>query len=420
MPIEVDCPACFVPYRLKDEFAGKRIKCKQCGAVVPVPRPGRQAVAEAEEPWDETPEEPQRPAPGRAKKKRKKKAASGGGPPLGLVLGLGGAALGLVLLLGIVGIFWTPALALLSIGGMIIGMALCLVGGVACLIAAFNEDPICGVMWIFVPFYSLYYVITRFADISRWVAMWGAGVAVVMLTACFVGVVGELGPRLAGGGPAGDGGGGGGGVSLFGGGAQDDRSLNNLRQLGLASHNHHDVLRGFAPQPQVQGNPVHVSWQTALLPYVQQAPLYNQINRDVAWNDPANMAHYRQAVPAYQQPSVNQTTSPDGLSLSHYALSQQLLGPTGAGLKLRELTDGTSNTLLMGEVGSGYKTWGDPSNTRDLAGGLAPGPATFGNPSGQGAYLLLADGSVHWFASDTTPDVLRALSTPGGGEVVPF
>lgn len=60
-----------------------------------------------------------------------------------------------------------------------------------------------------------------------------------------------------------------------------------------------------------------------------------------------------------------------------------------------------------------------PSNTRPY-GGLAPGPATFGNPSGQGAYLLLADSAVHWFASDTPPDALRALSTPGGGEAVPF
>lgn len=418
MPIEVDCPACFVPYRLKDEFAGKRIKCKQCGAVVPVPRPGsRQAVVE-EDPWDDSPPEAPRLAASSGKKRRKKKAASGG-PPLGLVLGLGGGAAGFVLLLGVIGIFWPPMLGVLSIGGMIIGMALCLVGGVACLIAAFNEDPICGVMWIFVPFYSLYYIITRFSEIGRWVAMWGAGVAVVMLTACFVGVIGNLGQGLAGGGPP-VGGGGAGPASLFGGGAQNDASRNNLKQLGLGQHNHHDARRGFSPQPEVAGNPVNFSWQTGLLPYVEQAPLYNQINRDLPWNDPANLVHYRQTIPPYQHALANETTSAEGLSLSHYALSQPLLGPTGAGLHLRDIRDGSSNTLLIGEVGGGYKTWGDPSNTRDLAAGLTPGPNTFGNPSGEGAYLLLADGSVQWFGSDTSPDVLRALSTPAGSEVVPF
>jgi predicted Zn finger-like uncharacterized protein len=39
MPIDATCPGCAKTYRIKDEQAGKRVKCPQCGAVVEVPNP---------------------------------------------------------------------------------------------------------------------------------------------------------------------------------------------------------------------------------------------------------------------------------------------------------------------------------------------------------------------------------------------
>jgi predicted Zn finger-like uncharacterized protein len=40
MPISVKCPDCDTAYKVPDEAAGKAIKCKKCGAKVPVPAPG--------------------------------------------------------------------------------------------------------------------------------------------------------------------------------------------------------------------------------------------------------------------------------------------------------------------------------------------------------------------------------------------
>src|SRR5712691_9608686 len=40
MPISVTCPECEATYRVADEAAGKAIKCKKCGARVPVPAAG--------------------------------------------------------------------------------------------------------------------------------------------------------------------------------------------------------------------------------------------------------------------------------------------------------------------------------------------------------------------------------------------
>jgi hypothetical protein len=39
MSIQVDCPECGNPHRVKDEIAGKKFACKQCGAAVRVPQP---------------------------------------------------------------------------------------------------------------------------------------------------------------------------------------------------------------------------------------------------------------------------------------------------------------------------------------------------------------------------------------------
>ena len=41
MPIAISCKDCGRDYRLKDELAGKKIKCKDCGATVAVPAPRR-------------------------------------------------------------------------------------------------------------------------------------------------------------------------------------------------------------------------------------------------------------------------------------------------------------------------------------------------------------------------------------------
>jgi hypothetical protein len=47
MPISVTCSECNSTYRVADEAAGKAIKCKKCGARVPVPAAGEEESAKA-------------------------------------------------------------------------------------------------------------------------------------------------------------------------------------------------------------------------------------------------------------------------------------------------------------------------------------------------------------------------------------
>ena len=68
--------------------------------------------------------------------------------------------------------------------------------------------------------------------------------------------------------------------------ARRTQCRNNLHNIGLALHNYHDVFDMFPPaaiegaatcaQGWIRGN--RLSWRVMILPYVDQAPLYNTIN----------------------------------------------------------------------------------------------------------------------------------------------
>ena len=63
-----------------------------------------------------------------------------------------------------------------------------------------------------------------------------------------------------------------------------------------------------------------------------------------------------------------------------------------------------------------FKPWGHPTNWRDPTVGLNT-PDGFGGPRGNGgANFVMADASVRFVSDKISPDMLRALTTPGGGE----
>ena len=209
--------------------------------------------------------------------------------------------------------------------------------------------------------------------------------------------------------------------------ARKSQSMYNLKQIGLAAHNFHSQYQAFPPhsdrdginvaQVQNPDNP-RMAWLTASLPYIEKMTLYQQVDPSVPFDDPSAAGVYETRIPVYLSPAAEVPAG--GLAPAHYAGNVKLLGPEQTG-RIRDITDGLSMTLMAGEVdpvNGSPAAWGDPDNLRDPAVGIGA-PNGFGSAWGVGgATVLMGDGAVQYLSDDIDPEVLRALSTPDGGEAV--
>ncbi len=87
---------------------------------------------------------------------------------------------------------------------------------------------------------------------------------------------------------------------------------NNLKQLGLALHNYHDIFNRLPParvRDQNCGTDTwvtsNIGWPARILPQIEQQPLYDQINFEgyPGWNAAPNPTIRNLAIPAFRCPS---------------------------------------------------------------------------------------------------------------------
>lgn len=191
---------------------------------------------------------------------------------------------------------------------------------------------------------------------------------------------------------------------------------NNLKQIGLAMHNYHDVHGTLPPAytTDEEGNRLH-SWRTLLLPFMEQATLYEQIDFSKPWDAPENRHLANMRIPGYSCPS-----DPEN------GCSYMVIGGAGTlfeddqASRFADIVDGTSNTIMVVEVKGRQTSWMEPTDlsfdgqqivinsTPDSPGSNHPG----------GAQVALADGSVHFLAQTIDLQLLRSLVTRAGGETI--
>ena len=196
--------------------------------------------------------------------------------------------------------------------------------------------------------------------------------------------------------------------------ARRSQSTNNMKQIGLALHNYIDT-HGELPPAVVKdekGNPLY-SGRVLLLPYLEQAALYNSFDKSKAWDAPEN-AHIASArIATFEDPSSARAGNPTPRTDYFFITGQGTVFEDGKKMTFGEITDGTSNTLWMIEADNGNVHWAAPKDF-DISqlGSLPPGNHPGGNVGG------LMDGSVRFLSNNIDPATLRALLTRNGGEVI--
>jgi Protein of unknown function (DUF1559) len=195
--------------------------------------------------------------------------------------------------------------------------------------------------------------------------------------------------------------------------ARRSNPTNNMKMIGLGMGNYNDTY-GKLPYGgtfSTDGTMLH-SWETQMLPFMGITLPGVDPNRP--WNDPVNQPYFHSVLSEFINPTLG--TPPledaDHYGLSHFAVNSRVMGG-GCTMPLQRCT---SNTILVGEVNDNFKPWGHPVNWRDPATGINRSANGFGGPRGAGgAQFLMADASVRFISDRTDPAVLRALSSPTGG-----
>jgi prepilin-type N-terminal cleavage/methylation domain-containing protein len=228
--------------------------------------------------------------------------------------------------------------------------------------------------------------------------------------------------------------------------ARRTQCKNNLKQIGLALHNYLDVFTVFPPSFVSDGLGVSSgtpggewSVHARILPYLEEANLYSQMDLKLSYGDPVNEGIATQRIVGYLCPSeVNDTQRIDSSTGAaiHYPVNygfnggtwrvwQNVLGRGGDGafapnsrFGSRDFTDGMSNTLCFSEV----KAF-TPYN-RDGSAGTATIPGTpaevealigaGGSNKANSGHTEWVDGRVHQTGMTVTLPPNAQVVVPGG------
>jgi len=203
-------------------------------------------------------------------------------------------------------------------------------------------------------------------------------------------------------------------------------SANNLKQIGLAMHNHNSTY-GSLPPDNIKGGP-HIanygkpclSWRVALLPFLEQDALYKQFHLDEPWDSPHNKTLLTQIPKVYQHPGGDATKTAAGFTYYRVFVGPgTAFDPSAKAIGIGgDFPDGTGNTLLVVEAAEPIEWTRPEPETGDFQYSATKPLPRLGGIWSSGFNVLLADGSTRYAKKDISEKTLRALITRNGKDVV--
>ena len=193
------------------------------------------------------------------------------------------------------------------------------------------------------------------------------------------------------------------------------QTMNNMKQIALACHNHHDAFKKF-PSPQMRPmqfgmKPPDLSWRVAILPYIEQQNMFNQFDKNSAWDHPNNSPFLNSMPMQYQHvsrpaPKNSQTT------FQYFTGPATMFPDPQAHMTLAQIIGG-SKTFLFAEAQTPVP-WSKPADMAVMPNAPLPLPA-------DQFLAAMADGSVRMVNRPGVSDqTLRLLIDPRAGQQLPM
>lgn len=236
----------------------------------------------------------------------------------------------------------------------------------------------------------------------------------------------------------------------------------NLCVIGLALHNYHEIFLTFPPgwisRHSMPETSYGFGWGVFLLPHVEETPLYKQIDFSQSLPPANDLLQTRVKAfrcPVDPTPDVNPLRSNYGTSnySGNAGDAEPLwLSPRrtqfwpgevpvaserarngifwmNSSTRIRDITDGTSNTLFVGErsaksgagiwAGVGRNDFSDDAVTLCGVGNeINKSYSSFSSYHKGGAHFVFCDGATKFVSENINPAIFRGLATRSGRENV--